>query len=221
MKEENTMAKMLSGQLDALQKTPGAEFSKAAAWEKLHGRLHNKKRSKAMIWFWAAAIVIFLMMIAFFGQQIMPTKKTAPIVKKTEQKQSQPIIQQEQKQVETANNNDAITWHQKNKKLKIKPQSVVPELIIAQPILNIDTAMKKQPDAVVIVPAVAQKKLKVVHNNELSTPVIIPEQTQKASTAFGVRKQVFYEESQIEENKHPVKTKRILPGFNTLVSQKE
>jgi hypothetical protein len=165
---------------------------KNASWEKLHSRLHAKPRRIKPLWYWvAAACLLVAITIPFLTAhknpealvKNEPDKNTLkkPFIATSDVKEIAPVAvivePVEKKQIATP---ASLPGSVKNKEDKIKNDRTIAakgldELIIkeqapivlAQPV--VETIAISKP-----IIAASPKKLKVVHINELGTPVMLP-----------------------------------------------
>lgn len=176
--------------LEELDSLPGETFSgKTAAWEQLHQRLRGNRRRRKAAWYWiAAASLVFIMLVQWDRSKTgtvdvnIKSEKTqikSPLVqpaagsKRGEERNAAvfaPVsinaeknIEQRRKKVtipviDIARNSDSevyISVSQARKDVELISNAVIP----------IDTSI------VAITPTIVKKKLKVIHINELGTPV--------------------------------------------------
>lgn len=176
--------------LEALESVPGETVvDKNASWEKLHERLRVKKSGKKMIWYWAAAACLLLVLIIPFINSNKKNQQPA----KNETVQKQPSIKpgltisndkkdlaQITKTAPVKRNRDfPVAEKGAGKYQRIVPATVttinrigdtvsIPGLMketLVTAIQPLDTSL----DIVLARPV--NKKLKVVHINELGDPV--------------------------------------------------
>jgi hypothetical protein len=165
---------------------------KNASWEKLHGRLHAKPRRVKALWYWvAAACLLGAITIPFLTvhkkQEVLVKSEPAktvlrkPAMVAPTVKEMAPvaviIAPVEKKQKTTP---ASLPGSVKNKENKIKGDRLIATTGLDEPIITQqDPIVLPQPlvEAIAVsnpIVAAAPKKLKVVHINELGTPVILP-----------------------------------------------
>ena len=121
--------------------------NKDGAWEKLHARIAEKPRSKRVLWYWVAAACLLLALII---PSLTIHRSTTTVVKNTEQ------------HITTADTVNVIPLVNNNDQSLQNENIAVPGIIDTSAI------------AVVSSPAPIQKKLKVVHINELGETYEVP-----------------------------------------------
>jgi hypothetical protein len=175
--------------LEALDNLPGETIiDKNASWEKLHDRLREKKSSKKIIWYWsAAACVLLALMIPFINSN---TKDHEPVKTGTVQKQartqSSPAILIDKKESVQVAGPDPFEKNQymavagkSNKKYQVVPAGVTKKirlgLAVSDPVFiketTIETLQSLDTSLNIAAAHPVNKKLKVVHINELGDPV--------------------------------------------------
>jgi hypothetical protein len=165
---------------------------KNASWEKLHGRLHAKPRRIKPWWYWvAAACLLGAITIPFLTvhkkqEALVKNEPTKTVLKKagvtaSDVKEIAPIavivapVEKKQKATPAS-----LPGSVKNKEYKIKDDRLIAATGLDEPIITQQNPIVlSQPVVEVIavlnpIIAAAPKKLKVVHINELGTPVILP-----------------------------------------------
>jgi hypothetical protein len=165
---------------------------KNASWEKLHGRLHAKPRRIKPLWYWVAAACLLVaitipFLIAHKKQEALVKNEPAKAILKkpasaaSAVKEITPVAvfvdPVEKKQIATQ---ASFPGSVKNKEEKIKNERTIAAKGLDEPIITqqnpivlpqpiVETIAVSNPTI-----AAAPKKLKVVHINELGTPVMLP-----------------------------------------------
>lgn len=168
--------------LDALDNLPGdTTYDKSVAWEKLHVRLGDNKRSTIKAWYWvAAACIFFALLIPLFYSEsnnqhntnsalnehqpsiITPSDHKAPITNLA-------VTDNEKKFPAPPTKTMAKLIHE-NKKEKLRlSYTVISKSIIPETESNFMTPLETLSSLATIQPE--KKKLKVVHINELGDPI--------------------------------------------------
>jgi hypothetical protein len=163
----------------------GEKFDKNAAWEKLHGRLTEKKAKKLPVWYWVAAASFFLMLLLSImlikrttnpivrNEPKSPTKssgKTIPLpaVASTggNENPAKGIIEKKIPNKERENHNKKIVAKDPVGKENITVNALS-QTETVQPGAVVSTVPRK--DSILVASAVPQKlkKMRVVHINEL------------------------------------------------------
>jgi hypothetical protein len=165
---------------------------KNASWEKLHGRLHTKPRRIKPWWYWvAAACLLGAITIPFLTahkkqEALVKNEPTKTVLKKTgvaasDVKEIVPVAviagPVEKKQIATP---ASLPGSVENKEDKIKDDRLIAATGLDEPtITQQDPIVLPQPvlEAIAVsnpIIAPAPRKLKVIHINELGTPVVLP-----------------------------------------------
>lgn len=165
---------------------------KNASWEKLHGRLHVKPRRIKPWWYWvAAACLLGAITIPFLTahkkqEALVKNEPTKTVLKKTgvaasDVKEIVPVAviagPVEKKQIATP---ASLPGSVENKEDKIKDDRLIAATGLDEPtITQQDPIVLPQPvlEAIAVsnpIIAPAPRKLKVIHINELGTPVVLP-----------------------------------------------
>jgi len=165
--------------------------NKDGAWEKLHARIAGKPRSKRVVWYWvAAACLLFAIIIPSLTKH----RSTSTLVKNSTTKNvndtlKNAIVQKDKPAETLARETTDVQTHQqmqKNTVVKNTEQhfTIADTVNVIQLVNNNDQLLQNETvvmpitiDTTVIAtvsPAPVQKKLKVVHVNELGEPVEFP-----------------------------------------------
>lgn len=158
---------------------------KEAAWEKLQSRLDEKPGRKIVAWYWlAAACVLFAFLIPVFmttkhvNVAVTPQQKQ-PLQENSMVQQETPVIPSTPGIINAPRQTTRLTNEKKNELLT----NMVIDSTAATPVI---TANEKTVYNIAVSPALTdsnsiatvkitkQKKLKVVHINELGEPVEVP-----------------------------------------------
>ncbi|MEO5944538.1 MAG: hypothetical protein ABIP30_13900 [Ferruginibacter sp.] len=173
---------------------------KNAAWEKLYGRLQPEAKKTKPVWYWAAAACVLLMVvIPFLYTKINDKKIKGSMVKNTiqQKKYIQPVIANPSAEINTVT--VAIIPSKKESiaisKREVERNSTVIatpanslgikatiKFIQTTPIIDTLLTVEKAVQVLATAPIKEIKKLKIVHANELGSPVIQPDDTHFAST---------------------------------------
>ena len=169
--------------LDMLDSIPGEVMPVSIAWEKLHGRLREKKESKRSYWYWAAA-VFFISLISGLVLMNAGNKKQGAFVQQNIKERS-PLINnvttglpskiagpETNAEKENINNITAVNKSRESKTdsnemaTNNKPTHSSPQIIITtDPAITIVNSFPViDSTSIVVVP---KKKLRVVHLNEI------------------------------------------------------
>ena len=171
--------------LDALDNLPGdTTYNKSGAWEKLHVRLGDNKRSTIKAWYWvAAACIFFVLLIPLFYSESNNQQNTnsqlnehrASIKTPSSDKEDKApvtnltVIDNEKKFPAPPTKTMAKLIHE-NKKEKLRlSYTVSSKSLIPETELNFMTPLDTLSSLATIQPE--KKKLKVVHINELGDPI--------------------------------------------------
>jgi hypothetical protein len=175
------------GKLDELDCLPGETIpDNNASWQKLQGRLQEKKRSRKALWYWAAAVVLPVLMLSFWLISRKENELTAalPVQEQTRKTITEVLPVQDNDTVAAmvVMQNEKKPFVNTNKGIEheIPGSTVIKEPItgtitddttafvkitpVIIPLAPVDTSVT----AVAIQPV--KKKLKVVHINELNEP---------------------------------------------------
>ncbi len=175
--------------LDDLGNIPGETFGKEVAWNKLYERLRGKKENKKAIWYWiAAACLLFAFITTLINRYKNNPQPPASATSLGEPKTSASPIFSPEKNDQNETENINITT--KNKTINASPHieqadhRIMTRPMISKMILNdtinsslITEAATKSlqipnTSSNATVGPLAKQKLKVVHINELESPVI-------------------------------------------------
>jgi len=164
--------------------------NKDGAWEKLHARIAEKPRSKRVLWYWvAAACLLFAIIIPSLTKH----RSTSTLVKNSTTKNvndtlKNAIVQKDKPAETLARETTDVQTHQQMQKNTVvkndeKKSTIGDTLNTTQGASNDQQILENQTTAVPVVDTTAiatissipvQKKLKVVHINELGEPVEFP-----------------------------------------------
>jgi hypothetical protein len=198
--------------------------NKDDAWEKLHARLAEKPGSKRIAWYWiAAACLLFVVIISSLAIHTSTTSLVKNSTTNTTNDTLKNKIVQKSEAVETLAKE--ITTVQKRQQMKknivventehdIKTSDIVNVNPLAnnnnETLQNETIAMPITVDTTAIAtisPAPVQKKLKVVHVNELGEPVEFPigiaHNTDLHLFQLKLAQQEIYNATSIAENYQP------------------
>ncbi len=174
--------------LNELENVPGETFSKDDAWNKLYEHLQGKKGNKKVTWYWiAAACLLFVFITTLVNRYQHNPQPSASATSVQESKSPvRPLFSPgKNDQNETANIN--ITTKDKttnaSHRMEQAGHRITTRPMISKMILNdtINSLMTENISNSLSVPSVSsntiipvpgKQKLKVVHVNELESPVI-------------------------------------------------
>ena len=188
-------------------------------WEKLHARLAEKPRTKRIVWYWlAAASVLAAIMISLItinkttigisqhnntpnvqkSENDKPVKNVSPEITPIETKAQL----QKNTFVKNAGRKPAITDTPESTQYVIKDQENLQPQTFTVPVV-VDTAVSATISSIPV-----QKKLKVVHVNELGEPVEFPADVAHSSDLhlfqLKLAQQEIYNASSIASNSSSV-----------------
>jgi|SRR5690348_8832355 len=195
-----------------LHDTGEASFNKELAWNKLHGRLHDKKQNKKFPWYWLAAASVAILIILFLStnknEKILVQHQPASnkLKQLTDVQQSAKLppskLPVDVALVNVVSSAPAKSYYNanlNNKKILASP-SIKSNDFGKQEIINNTTSLV---DSTISITAnlPLKKMLKVVHVNELGDPIIKPFQYKKyddnTSSAFRFMNQRVFDNSSV------------------------
>lgn len=220
----------LATRLESLTLPAASSFKKEAAWERLRNRLGERKKHRRK------ALLIALLPVPIAASLIYFLVMTGH-TRKEEGKRHQVNLPQasvstipEVKTITIDNIAKKQTPHHIARKSEAAglTQENHPETVAIDPVAVAIVPDTIAPSTVAIDPVV-KKKLKVIHNNELGSPVVVQENEKNETTASskrgflqGLRKSTYAGYEEISDDtirKH--KPKLSLLPFSSLISQKE
>jgi len=169
---------------------PGDENGdKDELWDKLHARLETKPARVKAIWYWAAAAILLAILIPLLNKS---TKETSTFVKTPAQDKTNPVIipvlpdkVKESVDVFTAINVEkkpafkTKATLQNEIRLKVTPKNAIPDEIVVETgiekieakstIMQPLTGTKTITETVIAAAVPVNKKMKIVHINEMET----------------------------------------------------
>ncbi|MEO7046636.1 MAG: hypothetical protein ABI091_15130 [Ferruginibacter sp.] len=186
---------------------------KNAAWEKLYGRLQPEAKKTKPVWYWAAAACLLLMLaIPFIINRINDKKIQEPLAEKKlqQKKYIQPVITTPSTEINTVTTTFIPSKKENIVSLRSKMQinnnviaapanslaiKATMKYIQTAPVIDTPLTIEKAVQVLATAPIKEIKKLKIVHANELGSPVIQPDDTHFASTKpshFNFSKQIVF-----------------------------
>lgn len=221
-------------QLDALESLPGdVSYNKNAAWEKLHARLGGKTRRKKSAWYWIAAACITFALIIPLVYSIRNNQQSTTSSVKENHASIETLSTTVDKKDLTAITNSAVAITEKKSpaitrqtEAKMIDVNKEKELRLTYTVSSINLLPEMQSNFITPIDTLStlatiqpeNKKLKVVHINELGEPVsTLPElvkNSDKHTFQFKIASQEIYINPATASNTNGFTILKIKPSQN-------
>lgn len=199
MLNENLNNRSWKNKLEDVDSLPGDVLQdKNAAWEKLYGRLHKQPRNRMFAWYWiAAACLLAALIVPVFisnkklvetaaGKKLLYAPAKTETQMSTVKKNTAPVVDIISNQKNVTGQPGTIV-HQKISSGKIPVKKIPVEAMLLQekltatvPSIQIQPLQIPLTNKLVAATNTEKKKMKVVHVNELGTP--LPELRSRTAT---------------------------------------
>ncbi len=191
--EESGKIEHWKNKLDELQDFPAEVFNKESAWNKLHLKMHERRGKKKMVWYWAAAaVIIFLLAIPLLPKHgNKPSLVRSQRINSISKKIVEPLLKIEKNNIVVTIQSPVYLKNNFNNKNKLKEIHLpienkfeakirVNDTVSTQLTTEIISQTLQPTVALSVIPKIftQNKKLKVIHINEMGDPV-----DEKAATA--------------------------------------
>jgi hypothetical protein len=175
--------------LAGLESIPDETFGKEDAWDKLYEHLQKKKGNKKLTWYWiAASFLLFGLVITLMthSKKDLSSRASVTPIQKEKARVNSFIKPEKNDQTETVNANlttknktTNTVFYNEQTEHRMVARPIAGKIILKDTVsffLNTEAATKflqiQNTDSNTAIALPAKQKLKVVHINELNSPVI-------------------------------------------------